>query len=97
MRAVRFLEEAGEELRLASRDHEQQQRGSGRAFLSKVREVTDRLARYPESAPAIREGIRKASVRPFSYSLIYRIEPNAIEVIAVMHQRRDPEYWIDRL
>jgi len=36
-------------------------------------------------------------LRRFPYSIIYLHEPGSIEIIAVVHQRRDPGYWQDRL
>lgn len=97
MKSVRFLAEAEEELQLALRFYEQRRRGLGRDFLSEVRDVVDRLLRHPEAAPAILKGVRRAGVRRFPYDVVYRIKPDSIEVIAIMHQRRAPEYWIDRL
>jgi hypothetical protein len=33
----------------------------------------------------------------FPYSIIYRVAGEVLEVIAVMHHRRDPEFWRNRL
>ncbi len=97
MRAIRFLGEAEEELKLAARFYEGRRRDLGRDFLSEVRAATDRLARRPEAAPAIMKDVRRAGVHRFPYDVIYRIKPDAIEILAIMHHRRAPEYWIDRL
>jgi len=97
MRAVRFLAEAEEELQLAIRFYEGRRRGLGREFLSEVRDLVDHVARHPEAVRVILAGVRKAGVRRFPYDVVYRVKHGAIEVIAVMHQRRAPEYWIDRL
>lgn len=97
MRSLQFLAEAEEELQLAARLYEGRRRGLGRDFLSEVRAATDRLARRPEAAPAILNGVRRTGVHRFPYDVIYRIKPDAIEIIAIMHHRRAPEYWIDRL
>lgn len=97
MRAIRFLAEAEEELKLAAHFYESRRRDLGRDFLSEVRTATDRLARRPEAAPAIMNDVRRAGVHRFPYDVIYRIKSDAIEIVAIMHHRRAPEYWIDRL
>jgi len=35
-------------------------------------------------------------VRRFPFGILYRIEPEQIVVVAVMHLRRRPGYWRDR-
>ena len=97
MRAILFLAEADEELQLAARFYEGRRRGLGRDFLSEVRAATDRLVRHPEAAPVILKSVRRAGVHRFPYDVIYRIKPDAIEIVAIMHHRRAPEYWINRL
>jgi len=97
MKALHFLAEAEEELQLAVRFYEDRRRDLGRDFLSEVRAATDRLARRPEAAPAILKGVRRAGVYRFPYDVIYRIKPDVIEIVAIMHHRRAPEYWIDRI
>jgi hypothetical protein len=36
-------------------------------------------------------------VRRFPYQLIFLTSSDEIVVVAVMHERRRPTYWIDRL
>jgi toxin ParE1/3/4 len=97
MRALRILAEAEQELQLAIQFYEGRRRDLGRDFLSEVRAATDRLVRRPEAAHSILKGVRRAGVHRFPYDVIYRIKPDAIEIIAIMHHRRAPEYWINRL
>ena len=39
---------------------------------------------------------RRVKVGKFSYSVIFRIVGDEIQVIAIMHQHRRPGYWKDR-
>ncbi len=32
-------------------------------------------------------------VRRFPFAILYRVEPERIVVVAVMHLRREPGYW----
>jgi len=42
-------------------------------------------------------GIRKRPVHRFPYAVLYRVDPDEIVVVAVMHQRRRPDYWRSRI
>ena len=53
----------------------------------------------PTSASAceqINAGIRRSLIRRFPYSLLYRVDPDEIVILAVMHQKRHPAYWLSR-
>ena len=41
--------------------------------------------------------IRRFFVHRFPYAVIYRLTSSAIQIIAVMHLRRHPDYWKKRL
>lgn len=47
---------------------------------------------FPEVAPGIRRGL----MRRFPYAVYFSMDENQILVIAVFHQRRDPEAMLDR-
>jgi hypothetical protein len=36
-------------------------------------------------------------VHRFPYAVLYRPDPDEIVVVAVMHQRRRPGYWLGRM
>jgi plasmid stabilization system protein ParE len=42
-------------------------------------------------------GMRKRLVHRFPYALLYRVEPAEVVIVAVMHQRRRPDYWLGRI
>ena len=43
-----------------------------------------------------KEEVRKCLLHKFPYKLMYSVEGNHILVIAVAHQHRNPDYWVDR-
>ena len=43
------------------------------------------------------QNIRRFFVHRFPYAIIYRVTSSAIQIIAVMHLRRKPEYWEKRV
>jgi hypothetical protein len=43
------------------------------------------------------EDVRRCLVNRFPYGVLYSIESTEIFILAVMHLRRDPDYWKKRL
>lgn len=41
--------------------------------------------------------IRRALLRRFPLSIVYRENPGGFQVLAVAHDRRRPQYWLGRL
>lgn len=96
-RSFDFHPEAREELRQAVQFYEQESPGLGRVFAAEARAVIDHLLDHPLSgAPAEAETRRKLLLR-FPYSMIYLVEPTRLRIIALMHQRREPGYWLTRI
>lgn len=76
---------------------ELQAKGLGRRLYAEVRRAEHLIAQFPESAPEIRPSIRKHLLQKFRYSLIYSREKDGVLILAVAHQSRRPEYWVDRV
>lgn len=70
--------------------------GLGDRFKSEVKLATGRIARHPEAWSIERGEVRKCLLHKFPYKLLYSIESDHIFIIAVAHQHREPDYWIDR-
>lgn len=94
---VEFAEPALIELDDAIEYYEMQSTGLGRKFLDEVSETLDLIDRFPQAWSKNSEHTRKAVLSSFPYNLIYSILGKKIYVIALAHQNRPPEYWIDRL
>jgi plasmid stabilization system protein ParE len=73
--------------------YERARTGLGEEFLAAVREGLDSAIAHPEQFPLEHRGVRRALLRTFPYSLLYRVEPEAILLIAVFHAKRDPRVW----
>lgn len=67
------------------------------AFQYEVMRAVAFIERYPEAAPVERSNVRCKLLRRFEYELYYAVEPDRLRILAVCHQSRRPEYWIDRL
>ena len=101
-RAHRILRPARIELRAAARRYEQERVGLGERFAlvidKAIRDAVADSLRWP-LMPSVPEelGVRHRLVEAFPYAVVYRIVAKEIvEVVAVMHGRRSPDYWQDR-
>src|ERR1700692_1695137 len=63
-------------------------------FLSYLDEAFERISAFPQSCPAHRYGIRRLLLGRFPYWVYYRVVPDEVEVIAVLHTKRDSTHRI---
>ncbi|PPD28894.1 MAG: plasmid stabilization protein [Methylomonas sp.] len=69
--------------------------GLGRRFKEEVRKAAVRISEYPLAWSLERGEVRKCLLHKFPYKLLYSIENNHILVLAVAHQHRKPDCWVD--
>ena len=70
--------------------------GLGRRFNKEVEKAAKRISEYPKAWSSERGDIRKCLLHRFPYKLLYSIEKDHIFIIAVAHQHRKPDYWVNR-
>jgi plasmid stabilization system protein ParE len=95
MRVV-FSKIAKQELDDATHYYEIELLGLGKRFRKEARKAAIRIAEYPEAWSVERGEVRKCLLHKFPYKLLYSIEKDHILIIAVAHQHRKPDYWIER-
>jgi len=88
---IRFSAAARNELNEACDWYELQQQGLGLRFRNDVRKATLQIARTPLLFPIELNEVRRYIMNPFSYTLRY-----VLRVMAVSHQHRQPDYWVER-
>jgi len=88
-----FHPEADAEFREAIEYYETCQGGLGEDFYFEIHSTIDRILSLPEAWPVLEGDIRRCLVHRFPYGVLYCIEAEAIFILAVMHLRRDPDYW----
>lgn len=94
---VRFLTPAEEEMMEAAAYYEMQVEKLGANFLDIIEAAVAEIAEHPETWLEIEYGIQRRLVRRFPYSILYTVHENEIIIVAVMHQKQKPRYWIGRL
>lgn len=97
MKAVQFDPRAEEEFLHGAQYYEEQDPGLGTRFIEAVK-VAVRVASANSSIHRkIFRDCRKCRVVRFPYSLIFRELNDTIQIIAVMHMKRRPGYWRERV
>jgi toxin ParE1/3/4 len=56
-----------------------------------------RISENPLIYPDVHRGVRRALVRRFPYAVFYRLRGEGVQVIAVLHQARNPPSWKRRI
>lgn len=65
-------------------------------FHNAAMQAAGRLLEYPELGVRIKHACRRFNLNDYPYSLIYRVTPVAITIVAVAHHSRRPGYWAGR-
>ena len=51
----------------------------------------------PQMYAVVLRDVRRGKLRRFPYLIYYRVLPDRIEVIALLHASRDPKLWQERV
>jgi plasmid stabilization system protein ParE len=90
-----FRPGARAEIRAARRWYEGRVPGLGRRFLADLDATVAHAVEHPEMYPVLADGSgdRRALLRRFPYSIVYRVTESAIVVLACIHHRQDADVW----
>ena len=88
---------AAEELAAAVAWYEERRAGLGAEFYDAIVRTMNRIADMPEAGSPFRDlKARRILVAGFPYQVVYRIDSDAIRVIAFAHLKRRPGFWRHR-
>lgn len=62
-------------------------------FVFELYDYFDLIKKKPNSFRVRYKKLRLANLPIFPYQIIYRLKSNSIEVIAVIHAKRNPKHW----
>jgi plasmid stabilization system protein ParE len=78
--------------------YESKRPGLGAAYLAEFERVMDEICEAPHRSPVERRpDVRRKQMKRFPYTVLYRVRANTVQVLAVAHHRRRPQYWLGRL
>jgi plasmid stabilization system protein ParE len=70
----------------------------GDDFLEEIDDCIARILMFPLAWARVQhKSVRRCRTHRFPYSLIYDLEEEQVFILAVMHESREPNYWVDRL
>ena len=77
---------------------ESRRTGLGALYLPDFETTMVRVCKHPDRYRIeIKPDIRRVRLARFPYSVIYRSADNLVQILAVAHLRRRPQYWQQRL
>lgn len=93
MTRVIFLAEARAEALETFNWYEEQRPGLGAVFRDAMDRAIARVQKTPLAYPVQYRELRRVLVDRFPYAMFYRILPDAIVVVGVIHSKRHPREW----
>jgi plasmid stabilization system protein ParE len=92
-----FLALARDEMAEAKRFYNRQQQGLGASFQREAEAAARLILERPLAWQIEIEPVRRFILDRFPYKMLYLIRGERIVVLAVAHQHRHPDYWVDRI
>ena len=96
MNQPQFHPKARAELERSALFYDEKFPGLGLEFAAEVQSAVAFAYSHPEAGALVADDFRRVIVRRFPYSVVYRTQGERLYIIAVAHQRRQPNYWSDR-
>lgn len=94
---VTIRPEAEKDIEEAANWYEQRREGLGDAFLDEIQNVLVAISERPAAYAVLHRGVRRALIKRFPFGVFYRLEDDGLVVFAVMHGRRHPRRWMERV
>ncbi|MBI4027278.1 MAG: type II toxin-antitoxin system RelE/ParE family toxin [Verrucomicrobia bacterium] len=85
------------ELREAASYYERCRDDLGGEFLDAIELAFAQIRRHPTLWRLVKGRFRRYLVHRFPYAVIYAVEGDTLFVAAIMHNKRKPDYWIERI
>ena len=77
--------------------YEDKLQGLGNRFLNELEEGYTSIQNFPDTWANFQYEFKRYILNKFPFSILYKVTEEKIVVVAVMHNSRKPNYWLDRL
>ena len=94
---LRFFEEADQEVEEHRAWYRERNESAEAGFLGEVDHAIEQVIAAPHQWPRFLSGTRRYVFPKYPFSLIYIVENDTINVVAIAHESRKPGYWRKRL
>jgi plasmid stabilization system protein ParE len=91
-----FHPDVKEEIKASYQWYEEQAVGLGEDFLLELESSYEVISEYPDTWPNFQAGFKRYQLSRFPFSVVYKEHRNQIYIVAIMHNRRKPNYWQKR-
>jgi plasmid stabilization system protein ParE len=95
-RKVTFHPLAKKELRDSARYYESVSADLAREFVNEIDRCVQCIVRHPRAGLVLKDELRRWLAHAFPFAVLYSIKPSRIRMLAVMHLKRRPTYWVAR-
>ena len=92
-----FHPHAEKELEEIENHYDSIREGLGDQFRDEVQVTISRIQQFPNGCQALSANVRRCTMKRFPYCIVYYVTPNVVFVVAVTHDRREPDYWTYRI
>ena len=93
---LEYLDAALADAESAAEWYSQRSSAAAQGFAEEIDAAVAAIERLPNAWPGYEHGTRRYLLRRYPFSVIYRIEPTRILIIAIAHAHRRPGYWRPR-
>ena len=97
MKLLRVDSAARAELLHESQYLEGARAGYGKKFVAEIKSIFAQITRNPQAGKPDEEGCRRLRVKGFSFSVVFREEPNEVVVYVIRPDYKRPGYWHSRV
>ena len=94
---INYLKLAKLEFHDSIKYYEQQEKDLGKKLSDDIQASINRIKNFPNSYQKVSNQIRRCTLHRFPYNILYLFEEDTILIIAIAHQHRIPDYWVDRV
>jgi plasmid stabilization system protein ParE len=94
---LKIRHEAEEDIRGSYFWYESKSKNLGNRFVSELDTIFEKIQNNPQKYQIVFENIRRALCMRFPYSIYFTENSNEIVIIAILHQKRNPDILDDRI
>jgi plasmid stabilization system protein ParE len=88
--------EAAKELEAAAFHYEKVRPKLGEEFLASFEQALHLIRERPGAWRRLRPSLYRVLLRRFPYGVVYQKAPGKLQILAVYHCAREPDYWLGR-
>ncbi|OGQ52198.1 MAG: plasmid stabilization protein [Deltaproteobacteria bacterium RIFCSPLOWO2_02_FULL_53_8] len=77
--------------------YNEQRSGLGFEFAAEVKNTLERIRLFPDAWPLLSNRTRRCITNRFPYGIIYQVRHDMVLVVAIMHLKREPKIWHERV